>query len=240
MTNPLESQVGRLLKERGLTIATAESITGGLIGHRLTNIAGSSAYLLGGVIAYSNEAKEKLLGVSANALQAHGAVSREVALAMARGARTLFASDLAVSVTGIAGPGGATETKPIGLTFIGLVAEGHEMVERFVWQKDRIGNKDDSAEAALRMVLRYLEDDMSSLRDTTVEGDLLADGTVRPRSFIWQGQRQFVASMGRQWIEGQQRHVLVMTAARETFELAVEMPEMHWMVKRLEGRANLV
>lgn len=140
-----------------MTIALAESCTGGLIAHRLTNIAGSSDYVKGGVVSYSNEAKEYVLGVSRETLLAHGAVSAETSLEMARGARRLFDADLALSVTGIAGPGGGTATKPVGLTFIGLAADGYESVERFVWQRDRIGNKDESADAALRMILQYLE-----------------------------------------------------------------------------------
>ncbi len=149
MDEPLEMTIGRLLAARGLTIATAESCTGGLIAHRLTNVAGSSAYLMGGAVSYSNAVKQNLLGVPAATLVTHGAVSAETALAMARGARRLFAVDMAVSVTGIAGPGGGTPQKPVGLTFIGLAADGYETVERHVWNHDRIGNKESSAEAAL-------------------------------------------------------------------------------------------
>ncbi|MCA1554948.1 MAG: CinA family protein, partial [Chloroflexi bacterium] len=107
--------------------------------------------------SYSNEAKEKLLNVGHNTLTAHGAVSEQTAREMARGARTLFGSDLALSVTGIAGPGGGSADKPVGLTFVGLAAEGCERVERFVWNEDREGNKRASADAALRMAIEYLE-----------------------------------------------------------------------------------
>ncbi|CAG0928185.1 nicotinamide-nucleotide amidase [Thermoflexales bacterium] len=166
MTNPqplmtdqptsLEVTVGRLLRQRPLTLATAESCTGGLIGHRLTEVAGSSAYFLGGIIAYSNKVKAHLLGVKPETLEVHGAVSAETAIEMARGARRALGADIAVSVTGIAGPDGGTADKPIGLTYIALAAAHDERVERFVWDQDRVGNKWESSEAALRMIQDYL------------------------------------------------------------------------------------
>src|SRR5690606_8088519 len=108
MTESLEAQVGAALLERGWTIGTAESCTGGLILHRLTNIAGSSAYVLGGIVAYSNQVKQSLLHVKQGTLMAYGAVSEQTAQEMALGARQILRTDLAVSVTGIAGPGGGT------------------------------------------------------------------------------------------------------------------------------------
>ena len=157
MTNePFEITVGRLLLKRHLTLATAESCTGGLIGHRLTNVPGSSDYFLGGIIAYANEVKERVLSVSQQTLETHGAVSAETAIEMARGARRILDTDVAVSATGIAGPGGGTLDKPVGLVYIALAAPDFERVERFVWNQDREGNKWESSEAALRLVLEYL------------------------------------------------------------------------------------
>jgi PncC family amidohydrolase len=156
MSESLEVIVGQLLLQRHLTLSTAESCTGGLIGHRLTDVPGSSEYFLGGIIAYSNEAKERLLGVSHATLEAHGAVSAETAVEMARGARRVLQTDIAVSVTGIAGPGGGSADKPIGLTYIAVSAANDERVERFVWKEDRSGNKRASSEAALQLVLDYL------------------------------------------------------------------------------------
>jgi PncC family amidohydrolase len=153
---PLEITVGRLLLKRQLSLATAESCTAGLIGHRLTNVPGSSEYFFGGIIAYANEVKERVLGVSLQTLETHGAVSAETAIEMARGARRLLNTDLAVSVTGIAGPGGGTADKPVGLVYIALAAPSFERVERFVWTRDREGNKWETAEAALRLVQEYL------------------------------------------------------------------------------------
>lgn len=158
MTNePLEVTVGQLLLQHKLTLATAESCTGGLIGHRLTNVPGSSEYFLGGIIAYANAIKERALGVSRQTLDTHGAVSAETALEMARGARRVLGVDIAISVTGIAGPGGGTLDKPVGLVYSALVAPDFEQVERFVWNQDREGNKWESAEAALHLVQEYLQ-----------------------------------------------------------------------------------
>jgi PncC family amidohydrolase len=138
--------------ERGLTLATAESCTGGLIGYALTEISGSSAYYVGGLVSYSNDLKEKHLGVDATTLEKHGAVSAQTCVAMALGARERYGADMAVSVTGIAGPDGGTDTKPVGLTYVGVAdAEGSD-VRRFVWTGDRHDNKFRSAEAALQLL----------------------------------------------------------------------------------------
>jgi len=153
----LEALVGRLLTQHKLTLAVAESCTGGLIGHRLTNVPGSSAYFLGGVMAYAYDAKERLLGVSHNTLYDHGAVSEETAREMARGARRALGADIAVAVTGIAGPGGGMPGKPVGLTWVALSAREGEQARQFVWDGDRVTNKEKSAEAALAMVREYLE-----------------------------------------------------------------------------------
>ena len=153
----LSAQVGMALTARGATICAAESCTGGLILSALTDCAGSSAYVLGGVVTYSNQAKMQFLGVGEATLLAHGAVSEATAAEMATGAQALFDSDYALSVTGIAGPGGATADKPVGLTYIGLAARGgRQRVERHVWAGDRIENKRLSVAAALRLLLRNI------------------------------------------------------------------------------------
>lgn len=154
----LEAIVGELLKQQGLTVSTAESCTGGLVGHRITQVSGSSAYFLGGVIAYSNPAKERLLGVRPETLATHGPVSEETAREMARGARRLFGTDIALSVTGIAGPTGGMPEKPVGLVYIALSAADAEVCERHVWQGDRWQNKEQAAEAALALLKQYLEE----------------------------------------------------------------------------------
>lgn len=153
----LEELVGRLLAEQGLTIAVAESCTGGLIAHRLTNVPGSSAYFIGGVVAYANEVKEQVLGVSGETLSACGAISEETVREMARGARRLFDTDVAISATGIAGPTGGTPDKPVGLVYVALAAQDFERCEQHLWQGDRLENKRRTAEAALEMLRQYLE-----------------------------------------------------------------------------------
>lgn len=156
----LEVVIGRLLLERGLTLAAAESCTGGLVGHRITNVAGSSEYYLGSITAYAYEVKEALLGVRHDTLYAHGAVSPETAKEMAEGVRRVLRSSLGVSVTGIAGPGGGTPDKPVGLVYVALSAPEGTWVERHLWQGDRLSNKEQSAEAVLDLVRRYLEGDL--------------------------------------------------------------------------------
>lgn len=153
----IEAQIGEMLKAKKLTLATAESCTGGLIGDRITNISGSSGYYLGGIISYSNQAKMQFLKVQEQTLIDFGAVSEQTAREMALGAKTIFQATLAISVTGIAGPGGSTSEKPVGLTYIGLAAPENIIVKRFVWEGNRVENKEASAEAALNMILEYLQ-----------------------------------------------------------------------------------
>jgi PncC family amidohydrolase len=155
----LEEQLGELLLQRNMTISSAESCTGGLVMHRITNAPGSSAYFLGGIVAYSNGIKHSLLGIQENTLTVFGAVSEQVAAAMARGVRGSYGTDLAIGVTGIAGPGGGTEEKPVGLTFIALTTADSTHVHRFVWDGDRVANKEASAEAALKIAIDYLSKD---------------------------------------------------------------------------------
>jgi len=158
MGGKLEEQVGPLLQAKGLRLATAESCTGGLVGDLLTNVAGSSQYFWGGIISYDNFVKQNILGVSAATLETVGAVSPECALAMAHGTRRLMTTELGLSTTGIAGPGGATPGKPVGLVYIALVDDqGFERCEKYIWQADRIGNKELSAQAALKILLEYLQ-----------------------------------------------------------------------------------
>jgi len=159
---PLEKEcpeltVGRLLQRNMMTLALAESCTGGLISHRITNVPGSSAYFLGAIIAYSYSAKESILGVAHDLLMKHGAVCEEVARQMAIGARTVLGADVGLSVTGIAGPGGASPNKPVGLVYVGLAAPKYQQVQRFVWSGDRNENKSQSAETAFEVLRIYLE-----------------------------------------------------------------------------------
>jgi PncC family amidohydrolase len=142
-----------LCLERGLTVATAESTTGGLIAKLITDVAGSSGYFLGGIVSYSNEAKIGLVGVREEELAAHGAVSAQVARSMAIGARHRVGADLAVSVTGIAGPGGGSPAKPVGLTYVAVADASGADVRRFVWTGDRAANREAAARAALELLI---------------------------------------------------------------------------------------
>lgn len=153
-----EAKLASALYSRGWTLALGESCTGGLIAHRITEIPGSSEFFLGGVVAYSNPVKESLLNVQPETLEAVGAVSEETAREMARGAREVMRAAVGVSVTGIAGPGGATEGKPVGLTFISVSTPDGEWVERHVFEGDRHANKQASAEAALKLLLQVLSE----------------------------------------------------------------------------------
>jgi PncC family amidohydrolase len=152
----LEEEIIARLVEKGRTVAVAESCTGGLVGHRLTQVPGSSAAFLGGVIAYHNAVKERVLGVPADILERQGAVSEATALAMAKGVRRLLGADMAVAVTGIAGPSGATDDKPVGLTYVALVGPETRTCERHLWRGERTANKESSAEAALALLCGYL------------------------------------------------------------------------------------
>ncbi len=149
----LEEQLGEELRKRKLTLAVAESCTGGLLGSRITDVPGSSEYFLGGVIAYQNEVKEALLHVPHEVIATHGAVSAQTAEAMAIGCRDLFKCDIAVSITGIAGPGGGTTEKPVGLTYIGLATKNGVSSRRFQWSGSRVQNKESSILSAMELIL---------------------------------------------------------------------------------------
>ena len=158
MDHSLEFRVGKLLQKRKLKLALAESCTGGLVSNRITDIPGSSEYFWGGVVAYAYEAKVELLGVSWDTLNSRGAVSRDTVLEMARGARRVLSTDIAVSVSGIAGPGGGTAEKPVGTTWIGLVTDNGEWATVFHFSGDRAHIKQAAADSALQILLDYLEE----------------------------------------------------------------------------------
>ncbi|MFQ6003214.1 MAG: competence/damage-inducible protein A [Candidatus Zixiibacteriota bacterium] len=152
----LEEIVGKLLLEKGKTIAVAESCTGGLIGAKFTNISGSSKYFERGVVTYSNRAKTELLGVPLDIIEKYGAVSEEVAIRMAEGVRELAKTDYGLSATGIAGPTGGTPEKPVGLTYIGFAHENDSFAYKFQFAADRNTNRERAAQAALNMVRLFL------------------------------------------------------------------------------------
>ncbi len=148
----IEGAVAKLLINNKMTIATAESCTGGLLAHRLTNVSGSSKYILGGIVSYSNDVKIAEVGVKEETLIAYGAVSEQTAGEMARGIQKKFQSDIGIGITGIAGPTGGTDVKPVGLVFIGLAIKDKLIVKRFQFLKDRKANKLLSSQTALNML----------------------------------------------------------------------------------------
>ena len=234
----LAGQIGQTLAQRGLTLAVAESCTGGQLAATIVAISGSSDYFLGGVVAYANEIKMGVLGVRAAALETHGAVSWQVATQMAEGARQLCSADLALSTTGIAGPTGGTPAKPVGTVYLALATAQGLWWERHQWQDTRSENNQASTWAALALLDRYLRHEEDPLEGSTAaeSGVVRAIGPSpdqpisvelagpadppRPRAFSWAGQRYPVDSQGRTWQDAQGGwHCLVMSGSRGSFEL---------------------
>jgi PncC family amidohydrolase len=153
----LAERVGAACRTRGVTLATAESCTGGLVAHLVTEIPGSSDYFRGALVTYADDVKSGLAGVPTAILEAHGAVSAQTARAMALGARTALESDVAVAITGIAGPAGGSDEKPVGLTYLAVADADGDDVQRHLWTLDRSGNKRASAAAALALVIDRLD-----------------------------------------------------------------------------------
>lgn len=159
MVDRLEVLLGKSLRERSLWLAVAESCTGGLLGHLITNVPGSSLYFKGGVISYAYEVKRDLLGVSSETLESKGAVSQETVLEMAHGVRDALKADIGLSVSGIAGPGGGSEEKPVGTTWIGLSAHDFDTAQRHLFKGEREEIKLQAAQAAMQLLLDWLGDE---------------------------------------------------------------------------------
>ena len=153
----LAAHVGERCLALGTRIATVESCTGGLVGHLITETPGSSAYYLGGFVTYSDESKQSMVGVPADVLRAHGAVSAQTAMAMAVGGRDRTGAETGVSVTGIAGPDGGSPAKPVGLTYVAVADAAGTEVRRHLWAGSRAENKRASAQAALELVLERMQ-----------------------------------------------------------------------------------
>lgn len=152
-----EEKLNQAFTQKGLKLAVAESCTGGVISSRITDVAGSSGYFEAGLVTYSNEAKVIFLSVPRDLLAAKGAVSREVAEKMAEGVRDATGADIAISVTGIAGPGGGSDEKPVGTVYVGLAAARSRLVQKYLFGGDRASIRRQTADAALNLVLDYVE-----------------------------------------------------------------------------------
>ena len=155
----MEKKLNDLLINNSLTISVAESCTGGLIGHLITSIPGSSAYFMGGIISYSNQAKRDLLGVSPDTLEQFGAVSEQTAKEMAMGVKERFKSDVGLSVTGIAGPDGGSIEKPVGTVYMGVSIDMENFSIKYLFKGSRAEIKQQTAETALENIQRYLNGD---------------------------------------------------------------------------------
>ncbi len=152
----LELEIARRLKNKKKSLVIAESCTGGLVSHRITNTPGSSVYFKGAVVAYSNKVKETLLAVPKSTVKKHGAVSRQVALAMADGVREALSGDIAVSITGIAGPGGGSFAKPAGLAYIAFSSQKKKRSKKVFFTGDRLSVKEKFSGAALKFLLENI------------------------------------------------------------------------------------
>ena len=150
----IEAEVGKVLRNRKMTMAVAESCTGGLISSRITDLSGSSKFFSMGIVAYSNKIKENILGVSPRLLKKNGAVSKEVALEMAKGARLVANTDIGVGVTGVAGPTGGTKKKPVGLVYIAFATDKRRIVKEFRFKGSRQDIKRQASEAGLNLIKR--------------------------------------------------------------------------------------
>ena len=155
----LLKKVSNLLKEKNLKVATAESCTGGLIAHTLTNISGSSDYFDRGIVSYSNKAKTELLGVSQEIIKKYGSVSKQVVKVMAEGVRLKSNVDIGVATTGIAGPTGGTKEKPVGLVFIAISTVQGTYIRRYKFSGNRLQNKELTCNAALLMILEHIKNE---------------------------------------------------------------------------------
>jgi len=155
-SEPLELKIAGVLKKKKKTLAVAESCTGGLVSHSITNIPGSSVYFLGGVVAYSNRIKVSVLAVPPVTIKRHGAVSCQTVRAMAEGVKRLFKADIAAAVTGIAGPGGGTAVKPAGLVYMAFVSGRVKKTRKVIFRGDRISVKKQFSRAVLKLILENI------------------------------------------------------------------------------------
>jgi PncC family amidohydrolase len=260
MSTPLEVLLGAVLLRLQLRLAVAESCTGGLIAHRLTNVPGSSTYFLGGVVAYDNEVKLQLLGVRLDTIIKFGAVSEACVVEMARGARQRMGAHLGLSVSGIAGPGGGTEEKPVGLVWIGLSSSQGEQALRLQLDGDRFAIKEKATDAAFQGMLEYLRqlypdrvewhgDDSGMgagqlasqpaaravFKRVEVSARQRKDGKTSPRSFTLDGNELRIEALGRRWEDALGEHILVMLPDQRVFELLYAPLEQAWYLARTPG-----
>ena len=171
MEHTLEEKLGQFLSMRNISIAVAESCTGGLLGHKITNAAGSSAYFLGGAIVYSNQLKRTMVGVKETTLEKFGAVSEEVGVEMAEGIRRLTGADIGVSISGVAGTEGGTDQKPVGMVWSGYSSAVKTEAVSYLFSGSRIGIKESSANAVLEHAYLFAQEYIDGILASRIHGD---------------------------------------------------------------------
>jgi PncC family amidohydrolase len=245
---PVEYTLPALLAAAGSRLATAESCTGGLIGHRLTNVPGSSEYYLGGVTAYANAVKTALLGVPPETIERYGAVSEPTVLAMAAGAGRALGAQLGLAVSGVAGPGGGSAEKPVGTVWIGLAAPGFARAWRYLFPGERETVKALAAEAALQLLAAYLRaggepavpslDALEQALPLAVAWRFDADGRPVPQQFTWRGAARRIEAIGRRWSTPAGEHLLARLPDGEIFELVYHPPSGAWRIAQAHRPAQ--
>lgn len=227
-TQPIEFVLAEQLTALGWTLALAESCTGGLISHRVTNVAGVSEVYLGGVVAYSNAAKQHLLGVTQDTLERFGAVSEQTVKEMAQGVKQRFKTQTAIAVSGIAGPGGGSPQKPLGTVWIGLAIldQAHTYPYRFFGNREQI--KQQSAEAALWLLAERLAQHGNSpalQRRLRASQPIAVDfsgsnpASLRIRAIYWQDKWITIESIGRRWQDASGSHFLTLSYGGTVYQV---------------------
>ncbi|PWH18061.1 MAG: hypothetical protein DDG59_06765 [Anaerolineae bacterium] len=246
-THPIETLLADRLKSLRWSLSLAESCTGGLISHRLTNVAGASEYYLGGVVAYSNAAKQQLLGVKQETLERFGAVSEQTVKEMAQGVQKLFVTQTAISVSGIAGPGGGSPEKPVGTVWIGvaILDQVHATQYRFFGTREQI--KQQSAESALWLLATRLtlhQGDSVKLNQLKATQPIAVDfsgeglDAIRIRAIYWQEKWIAIESMGRRWKDAFGNHFLTQSYQGNVYEV-IQRADGCWYLRAPMERPDL-
>jgi len=234
-----ENKIAKLCLERGYKLAIAESCTGGLVGHRITNLPGSSKYFLGSIVAYDYSAKRGVLGVKPEILEKYGAVSKETALEMADGTRRILSTEepiekiIGASVTGIAGPEGGTPDKPVGLVWIGISNYWYRSAASFIWTGNRIENKEFSSQAVLNQLLDTLRT-LSRYHRVKVRSLINFSGSLEPKAIMRDNLEIPITAIGRQWQDELGTHILVMVPGEDVLELIVST-DSNWYYRRVSS-----
>ena len=238
----IENKIAKYCLESGYKLAIAESCTGGLIGHRITNLPGSSRYFLGSIVAYDYSVKRGVLGVKSITLEQYGAISKETALEMADGTRSVLATEepiekiIGVSVTGIAGPEGGTPEKPVGLVWTGISNYWYKKAVSFIWSGNRVENKEFSSQAALNLLLDTLRT-LSRYQRIQVRSFINYSGNPEPQSLMRENLEIPITAVGRRWQDERGIHILVMVPGEDVLEL-VASTEQNWYFRRVANQSS--